>query len=145
MDKKFHLTRYQACNYLSILGLKLNHVSKRGPCTVCKLHLYKEYRASCLGHKQDLVCLNIKMLSFQNTNQPTRIGIRIIKIRRSHDHLIFIMGIMCEKTVFILIQGQDKPTHGYPQNTHHGYKLSTNPRVLNGGCFRETACQVTFH
>ena len=30
MDKKFHLTLYQACNYLSMLGLKLNHVSKRG-------------------------------------------------------------------------------------------------------------------
>ena len=25
-------TLYQACNYLSMLGLKLNHVSKRGHC-----------------------------------------------------------------------------------------------------------------
>ena len=31
MDNKFHLTFYQTCNYLSMLGLKLNHVSKRGP------------------------------------------------------------------------------------------------------------------
>ena len=31
MDKLFHLTLYQACNYLSMHGLKLNHVSKRGP------------------------------------------------------------------------------------------------------------------
>ena len=30
MDKKFHLTLYQACNYLYMLGLKLNHVSKGG-------------------------------------------------------------------------------------------------------------------
>ena len=30
MDMQFHLTLYQACNYLSMLGLKLNHVSKRG-------------------------------------------------------------------------------------------------------------------
>ena len=30
MDKLFHPTLYQACNYLSMLGLKLNHVSKRG-------------------------------------------------------------------------------------------------------------------
>ena len=30
MDKQFHLTLYQACNYLSMLGLKLNYVSKRG-------------------------------------------------------------------------------------------------------------------
>ena len=28
---QFHLTLYQACDYLSMLGLKLNHVSKRGP------------------------------------------------------------------------------------------------------------------
>ena len=31
MDKKFHPTLYRACDYLSMLGLKLNHVSKRGP------------------------------------------------------------------------------------------------------------------
>ena len=30
MDKEFHPTFYQACDYLSMLGLKLNHVSKRG-------------------------------------------------------------------------------------------------------------------
>ena len=31
MDKQFHPTRYYGYNYLSKLGLKLNHVSKRGP------------------------------------------------------------------------------------------------------------------
>ena len=30
MDKSFHPTLYQACNYLSMLWLKLNHVSKWG-------------------------------------------------------------------------------------------------------------------
>ena len=30
MGKLFHPTLYNGCNYLSILGLKLNHVSKRG-------------------------------------------------------------------------------------------------------------------
>ena len=30
MDKWFHPTLYWACDYLSMLGLKLNHVSKRG-------------------------------------------------------------------------------------------------------------------
>ena len=30
MDKQFHPTLYNGCNYLSMLGLKLNHVSKRG-------------------------------------------------------------------------------------------------------------------
>ena len=29
MDKSFHPTHYQACNYLSMLGLKINRVSKR--------------------------------------------------------------------------------------------------------------------
>ena len=31
MDKWFHPTLYNGCNYLSILCLKLNHVSKRNP------------------------------------------------------------------------------------------------------------------
>ena len=31
MDKLFHHTFYWTCDYLSMLGLKLNHVSKRGP------------------------------------------------------------------------------------------------------------------
>ena len=31
MDKLFHPTVYNVCNYGSMLGLKLNHVSKRGP------------------------------------------------------------------------------------------------------------------
>ena len=30
MDKQFHPTHYRTCDYLSMLGLKLNHVSKRG-------------------------------------------------------------------------------------------------------------------
>ena len=30
MDKLFHPILYNGCNYLSMLGLKLNHVSKRG-------------------------------------------------------------------------------------------------------------------
>ena len=31
MDKKFNLTHYDGCNYLSILRLMLNHVNKRSP------------------------------------------------------------------------------------------------------------------
>ena len=33
MGKAFHPTLYWACDYLSMLGLKLIHVSKRGPGT----------------------------------------------------------------------------------------------------------------
>ena len=35
MDKYFHPTLYWACDYLSMLGLKLNHVSKRGHSRQC--------------------------------------------------------------------------------------------------------------
>ena len=31
MDKQFHPTHYNGCNYLSMPGFKLYHVSKRGP------------------------------------------------------------------------------------------------------------------
>ena len=31
MDKLFHSTSYDECNYLSMLGLKLNRVSKGAP------------------------------------------------------------------------------------------------------------------
>ena len=31
MDKLFHPTLYNGCNYIYMLGLKLNHVNKRGP------------------------------------------------------------------------------------------------------------------
>ena len=38
-DKKFHLLSCNGCNYLSMLGLKLNHVSKRVPWCVIFCHL----------------------------------------------------------------------------------------------------------
>ena len=31
-DKYVHRTLYNECNYLSMLGLKSNHISKIGPC-----------------------------------------------------------------------------------------------------------------
>ena len=31
MDKQFHPTHFNGCNHLSMVGLKLNHVSKGGP------------------------------------------------------------------------------------------------------------------
>ena len=34
MGKQFHPTLYCACDYLSMLGLKLNHISKRGHRTI---------------------------------------------------------------------------------------------------------------
>ena len=34
MDKQFNSILYNGCNYLSMLGLNLNHVSKRGPRSI---------------------------------------------------------------------------------------------------------------
>ena len=31
MDKNFHPTLHNVCNYLSVVGLKLNHIRRRGP------------------------------------------------------------------------------------------------------------------
>ena len=71
MDKWFNLTLYSVCDYLSMLGLKLNHVYKRGS-------RYRQHRGLVSIHKKN--------------NFP---GMRIpmIKIRWSPDHLIFIMVI----------------------------------------------------
>ena len=35
MDKLFHPTLYNGCNYLSMLGLKFNNISKRNPRHLC--------------------------------------------------------------------------------------------------------------
>ena len=50
MDKYFHPTFYNGYNYLSRLGLKLNHVSKRDQVGwLCRLYDWMEYIALC-GH-----------------------------------------------------------------------------------------------
>ena len=47
MDKQFHLTHYNGCNYLSILGLKLIHVSKWGHWTgLCLVFNYMVFSHS---------------------------------------------------------------------------------------------------
>ena len=53
MGKKFHPTLYNGCDYLSMLGLKLNHVSKRGPGVCCEfkvkyiMYYFPHWRAVC--------------------------------------------------------------------------------------------------
>ena len=46
MDKLFHLTLNQACDYLSMLELKLNHVSKSDPRRKM-WNLSKMYKTTC--------------------------------------------------------------------------------------------------
>ena len=52
MDKWFHPTLYQACNYLSMLGLKLNHVSKRGHTSWTRQLIFLPDFKDCLGISQ---------------------------------------------------------------------------------------------
>ena len=46
-NKYFHLTLYCACSHLSILGLKSNHVTRRGPCIcidMCFTNICMEFK-----------------------------------------------------------------------------------------------------
>ena len=43
MDKLIHPTFYNGCDYLSMVGLKLNHVSKRGYCGPTPICLHSAY------------------------------------------------------------------------------------------------------
>ena len=50
-DKWFHPTLYWACGYLSMLGLRLIHISKRGPWWGhSKLHLHRPRQAARPRH-----------------------------------------------------------------------------------------------
>ena len=44
LDKKFHPTRYNGCNYLSMLGLKLNMLVKGATGVYCCLIQDKYFR-----------------------------------------------------------------------------------------------------
>ena len=50
MDKQFHPTIYNGCNYLSMPGLKFNHVSKRGPWWHVSMGLCMKDVAPMLTH-----------------------------------------------------------------------------------------------
>ena len=68
MDKYFHLTLYQACDYLSMLGLKLNHVSKRGPWIkdINYLLYLKVEWASDLDERRPFSDIKVHILSVEN-------------------------------------------------------------------------------
>ena len=74
MDKWFHPTVYNGCDYLSMLGLKLNHVSKRGPRSTlgrhqlpcwleCDLAPHISYHTACI------LCYS-QTLRIQTTYRP---------------------------------------------------------------------------
>ena len=57
MDKWFHPIHYNGCNYLSMLGLKLNHVSKRAPGLQGAPGLQLGWEYSSGGHISMCVCM----------------------------------------------------------------------------------------
>ena len=50
LDQSFHHTLYNGCNYLSILGLKLIHVSKEGPSYPIPQTYHRPSIAYCHSH-----------------------------------------------------------------------------------------------
>ena len=70
MDKQFHPTLYQAGYYLSMLGLKLNHVSKKG-------HMYSNHCSvhwtHFIQHKRSWVTFNAHWLVGTNHNDDVAI------------------------------------------------------------------------
>ena len=59
MDKEFHPTLYNGCNYLSMVGLDLNHVSKRGPNVFWDIitHPYPNFKLK-LGMNESLYSMS---------------------------------------------------------------------------------------
>ena len=86
MDKQFHPTFYNGCNYLSMLGLKLNHVSKRGPkCQQTNLELYGEINCCQTTTKHDkawVVCIIFGMCLLQN-NKTTQNRIQLLRFKHT--------------------------------------------------------------
>ena len=70
MGKKFHPTLYNGCDYLSMLGLKLNHVSQRGPGVCCEfkvkyiMYYFPHWRAVC-----NILSVQAKLMDILKKNQ----------------------------------------------------------------------------
>ena len=125
----------QSCTKPSTWCLQIVKCSRKlysnCPCTVVsKLPDIKLFE-NCLAMpiaKENLVAVSISRCHL------TSIGIPMLKIRRSHDRLIFNMGIPIPgKTVFILRQGPDPAISceaALPDNAMVTYSLW---RVCHGG------------
>ena len=62
MDKYFHPIFYWACDYLSILGLQLNHVSEKGHG-----YIWSVRRATKKQYYNDNNCIYTVLLTHENT------------------------------------------------------------------------------
>ena len=132
-------TLYNGCNYLSMLGLKLNHVSKRGPC--CETITAIQYDISADKSVNQKTCYKFLLIEMDSTwifHHHIRGALQYKTLsypcKHSHDkdmmvsqpsYLIITEIPIPGKTVFVLIQG---PGLTFPT------RLSALPRMVPWRC-----------
>ena len=81
MDKELHITLNWTCDYLSMLGLKLQHVSKGGPWYIDKLSrwfteiIHNHVRTECIFYEGLHYCEYIKATHTVISNQNVVVDI----------------------------------------------------------------------
>ena len=65
-DKQFHFTLYNICNYLSMLGLKLIHVSQRDPRTSAAMVLTKQSKLVPVFQEEEFALYPYDKLNYIN-------------------------------------------------------------------------------
>ena len=91
----FHPTVYNGCNYLSMLGLQLNHVSKRGPRPLTHLSLDQDHRDP-EDIKLKIIFLNERICIL------TELLFEIILVGMFNQGLIKTMGLLALKIANVL-------------------------------------------
>ena len=92
MDKQFHPILYNGCDYISMLGLKLNHVSKRGylvvrcMCTSLVSVCIRQYgvRPYCFNHSKFANYITHPLIQTFQLPQPPSTS-------HSHSHPLILM------------------------------------------------------
>ena len=93
MDNYFNPTLYNGCHYLSMRGLQLNHVSKRGPrCSPVRLRLRQclfnqnRYRYHIRSTKNITIYNNHIFLIYNESNARGETSIKVISDRWHGGH-----------------------------------------------------------
>ena len=94
MDKWFHPIHYNGCDYLSMLGLKLNHVSKRG------------HRSQCVNSATDAATAGDKQRVFMHGHQGwnVRHGLCHIYIRYVYIYIWVVYSFCLFCCLFIIVR-----------------------------------------
>ena len=105
-------TLYQACDYLSMLVLKLNHVSRRGPrFTVCCIW-YKFIFTLCLWQSGSrvLVCMGIFISISRYDWSWRKINFSYLITTYSHTHICICMCVCVCVTELVYKRGSKPST-----------------------------------